>query len=333
LFIVMVTDKEYIGGFDLSKAIISKLRTVFENTGRRISLCSIGKLEEVSDELQARHRSGEISSFVFDKYLKDFSYAPPANLPGAKSVLLVAAPIGRSILELRLEQGAFQAVIPPTYGADELIAENEAKLATMLGPAGLAYERAWLPLKTLAARMGLARYGRDNILRFEGAGSFVRLDAWWTELEAEGEHWGPAKELERCISCGACAKACPNGCFTEDRFIIDATKCLTFMNEGNAPFPTWLRTGVHNAAVGCMRCQDACPENWNVPGAVVYRSFVLDRCASESLLAGRPTAELPPTASAAVRAAEMAGCEENLARNLRALIEARGFDPSPPARA
>jgi hypothetical protein len=33
-------------------------------------------------------------------------------------------------------------------------------------------------------------------------------------------------------SCGACVRACPNVCFTDSRFIIDATKCLTFINKG-----------------------------------------------------------------------------------------------------
>jgi epoxyqueuosine reductase len=329
----MVTYKEYIGGFAMSKVIISELRTNLELKKRRIAQCSMSRLAEVKVELIAKYDSGDISSTVFEKYLKDFSFVPPASLPAAKSILLVATPIGRSILELRLEQGIIEAVIPPTYGAEEVLVENEAVLDAILGPRGKAYERAWLPLKALAARMGLARYGRDNILRFEGAGSFVRLDAWWTDLDAEGEPWGPAQKLERCASCGACAKACPNGCISEDRFLIDAARCLTFMNEGKSPFPAWLPAGAHNAVVGCLRCQDACPENRDVPGCEVYRRFVLDRLASEAILAARPYAELPAIAATAVRAAEMIGCEENLARNLRVLIEANGLSRASSARA
>jgi epoxyqueuosine reductase len=300
---------------------------------RRIALCSKSKLSEVNGELLTMYDSGGISPMVFEKYLKAFSYVPPANFSEAKSILLVATPIGRSIIELRLEQGSFEAVIPPTYGVDEALVENEVVLDEILGPRGKAYERSWLPMKTLAARMGLARYGRDNILRFEGAGSYVRLDAWWTGLDAEDEPWGPAQRLERCGACAACARACPNGCISEDKFLIDAGKCLTFMNEGNAPFPSWLRAGVHNAVVGCLRCQDACPENRNVLGREVYRRFILDRQASEALLAAKPYAELPAIAAEAVRAAEMIGCEDNLARNLRVLIKAKGLPRSSSVRA
>jgi epoxyqueuosine reductase len=272
--------------------------------------------------LRAISLSGEISPRLYEHYLKGFEYSPPRTLPGARSIFVVASPIGRSIIELDIDAHRLEAIIPPTYGADELIAENEAILLPILGAAGSGIARAWLPLKSIAARTGLGRYGRDTILRFEGAGSFVRLDAWWTELDAEGEYWGPARKLERCATCGACARACPNGCFRPDQFIVDASKCLTFLNEGQGPFPDWLDPGTHHTVVGCLLCQEACPENRNARGNEVYRRFILDREASESLLAGKPLAELPSSAAAAVRAAEMAGDEAKLARNLRALIAA-----------
>jgi len=274
--------------------------------------------------MQARHASGEISPELFHKYLEGFTYAPAESMGDAKSVLIVATPIGRTIVELDLVNGPITLFIPPTYGAEAIIAEAEALLDEKLGERGSAYAYAWLPLKPLAARTGLARYGRDNLLRFEGAGSFVRLDSWWTKLDADGEAWGPPRDLERCASCGACVAACPNGCFATGRFLVDATKCLSFLNEGSAPFPTWVDIRSHNAAVGCLRCQDACPENQNVPGQDIYRRFVLDREASELLLAGRPVAELPALAARAVRAAEMVDREVNLARNLQALIAAKG---------
>ena len=34
---------------------------------------------------------------------------------------------------------------------------------------------------------------------------------------------------DNCISCGACAEACPQECITEgdDKFVIDADKCIS----------------------------------------------------------------------------------------------------------
>jgi epoxyqueuosine reductase len=311
----------------VGNGIIGELRGRFGNRGLQIALCDIEKVRTLSSEIERRHSAGEIPSSIYSRYLAHFSFIPPDALPTARSVLLVASPIGRSSIELDLECGPFVASIPPTYGGQELIAEAEALLADILSPRKIGFVGAWLPWKSLAARAGLARYGRDNVLHFKGAGSFVRLDAWWIELAAEGEYWGEPETLARCASCGACIKACPNGCFSEGKFIVDASKCLTFLNEGPGDFPDWLGPECHNAAVGCLRCQDACPDNRNVPGKAIYRRFTLDREASALVLAGRPIAELPELAAQAVRAAEMVGCEERLARNLRALIAAKASDP------
>jgi epoxyqueuosine reductase len=327
----MVTYKEYIGGFAMGKACIDEIRSRFSAIGRRIALCSRDRLADALADISLRHETAEIPSAIYERYLQGMVQSLEMPLSGGKSLLLVAAPIGRSTIELSLERGSFIATIPPTYGAEDLIEESEVLLAEMLGPRDSGFSRSWLPLKAIAARAGLARYGRDNVLRFEGAGSYVRLDAWWTELDAESEPWGEPRALDRCATCNACARSCPNGCFTEGRFLVDASKCLTFLNEGSLPFPSWLSPASHNAAVGCLRCQDACPENRGVVGKEVYRRFVLDREETELVLAGRPVAELPSRAAAVVRAAEMVGCEDRLARNLRALIAAQAGSLQPRA--
>jgi epoxyqueuosine reductase len=303
----------------MGDAAITDIKGAFADRGRGAAFCTLGALAEVSREFEARHSAGEISDAIFDRYLKGFAYSPPDRFRGACSVLVVASPIGRSVIEFETEGRRFEAVIPPTYGADELVAENEAVLGSVPAISGTDFSRAWLPLKSLAARTGLGRYGRDNVLRFEGMGSFVRLDAWWIGLDAGGEYWGPARVLERCATCGSCERVCPNGCFTAGKFLLDARRCLTFMNEGDEPFPSWLDAEAHNAAVGCLRCQDACPENAGAKKNI-YRRFNLDREASALLLRGTPIAGLPPEAAAAVRAAEMAGSEKRLARNLKALV-------------
>jgi epoxyqueuosine reductase len=311
----------------MGKAVIDTLRKTFIGQGKLIAFCTLSALGEVRREIESRRTSGEIAEAIYQKYLCGFEYVPPKALPEARSILLIAAPIGRSVIELDLSEGHREAIIPPTYGADEMIEENEAILGPALKAVGSGFCRAWVPNKNLVARTGLASYGRDNILRFPGLGSFVRVDAWWTELSAEGEAWGPARKLERCASCGACARACPNGCFTDSRFIVDATKCLTFMNEGAESFPSWLDPAAHNAAVGCLRCQEACPENRSTRGREVYRRFALSRKASERLLAGEACGDLSEVeqrgVEAVLRASEMVGAEAKLGRNLRALVAAQ----------
>lgn len=316
----------------MSKATRATIKNAFSALGRRVAFCTRRSLAEVEADLIELHIKGELSERVFDLYLKNFGYEPSDRLPKARSILVLASPIGRSVIELETKAGKVAAIIPPTYGVHELVADNEALLAQVLAAAGSGYERARVPLKSLAARTGLGRYGRDNVLRFEGAGSFVRLDAWWTEIDAEGEEWGPAMQLPRCASCRACERACPNGCFVSGRFLVDASRCLTFLNEGDAAFPEWVDPKAHNAAVGCLRCQDACPENRGVAGAEVYRRFVLCRAESDALLEGR---EMPDSTALAdvLRAAEMTGESAKFARNLRSLIAAQEQGPTDPSGA
>lgn len=309
----------------MRKAIITALIESLKENGRRASLCNVSSLLEVRQEIEKLRDSGQVSGIVYERYLSGFSYVPPSDLPKAKSVLVTALPVGRSVIELETVNGRFDAIIPPTYGAEEHSIETERQIGRILGAEGLGFARAWLPVKSLAAHTGLGRYGRDNILRFEGAGSYVRLDAWWTELDAKGEPWGPASLLDRCASCGACVQACPNACFAAGRVIVDASRCLTLLNEGDEPFPSWLERGVHKAAVGCLRCQEACPENRQTLGAIVDKRFILDRESSELLLSGTPVEQLSVVAADAVRAADMVRSEARLARNLRALADAMGL--------
>jgi Uncharacterized Fe-S protein len=311
----------------MSKDTIDSLREAFSSRGRRISLCSSKNLPSLRLEFESLLEAGTLSPEIFDRYLAGFEYAAPERASTARSVVLVASAIGRSVIDLDLEEGRLETLIPPTYGADEIIEENEAILAPILRGAGCAFARAWVPVKSIAAHTGLARYGMNNVLYFEGMGSFVRLDAWWTELEAEGEFWGQSQRLDRCVSCGLCARACPTGCLSPERFIVDAARCLTFLNEGPEPFPAWLDAAAHNAAVGCLRCQDSCPENRDRVGKNVYRRFSLSRAASERFLEGQSCegleAQEAATATAALRASETLGAEAKLGRNLRALVEAK----------
>jgi len=155
-----------------------------------------------------------------------------------------------------------ESVVPPSYAFSREVDERVKKVMTeSVAPEVLRFEKAFLPLKTLAARSGLILYGRNNIAYVPKKGSFLRLTAFFTDLVCKDDTWGDRKMLPACKTCRNCLKACPNGVIGEERFLIKVERCLTFLNEQTADkeFPDWVNPAAHNAIVGCMHCQRVCP--------------------------------------------------------------------------
>ena len=67
--------------------------------------------------------------------------------------------------------------------------------------------------------------------------------------------------MERCQKCTACIKSCPTKAISNERFLIQATRCLTYLNEGIEEFPQWIDAAWRNFLIGCMVFHDVCPAN------------------------------------------------------------------------
>jgi epoxyqueuosine reductase len=165
-------------------------------------------------------------------------------------------------------------VIPPHYaGYYETPRRFAAAVEAALAPRGHRAAEARVPLKTAAAAAGLARYGINNVAYVEGLGSYVQLAACVTDAPPPaGAHFLEAQRLGRCGGCTACLHACPTGAVPGDRFVLHADRCLTAVNESEEPFPEWVDPAWHACAVGCLRCQQVCPENATVTLRVEPRS-------------------------------------------------------------
>jgi epoxyqueuosine reductase len=67
--------------------------------------------------------------------------------------------------------------------------------------------------------------------------------------------------MKRCVRCRACVRACPTGAIREDRFLISAERCYTLFSESRKPLPAWVRPPKSPCLIGCLICQQVCPEN------------------------------------------------------------------------
>ena len=246
----------------IQSEIIGSLFSYIINAGYVAKVVSIEHIKELEDELTIRNRIDRFDENFYKERLTSFKFNPDTILPDTKSVIIIAVPQPTVIIIFRINEKGQQVIIPPTYDYS-INNEIESCLKKILHPGGYNLCPAYIPLKLIAVRCGLAEYGRNNICYIPGKGSFFRLVAFFSNLPCMEDFWRPVCMMERCKRCKACMSACPTGAIDDGRFLIYAEKCISFHNEHAIDFPKYLDQSVHNCLFGCLRCQRVCPENKN----------------------------------------------------------------------
>ncbi len=299
--------------------IVDVIASEFGKMGAKFKVVSVAHLEELKEEIAKWRREGKLGEKLYSDYFSGPWFEVPAEMQGAKSIIVIAVPQGITILDFMLHGEHHRAVIPPTYVYSEIRNACTAVLSRIFERTGNKIARGLLPLKLLSVRSGLGKYGRNNISYIEGMGSFHRLEAFYTDYPFGTDSWGEKRAMDRCADCALCMRACPTKAIRADRFLVDAERCLTFFNESEGDLPEWIDSRSHNAIVGCMKCQVACPEN---------REFVMKKEAvetfpeeeTEAILRGTPMEKLPDELSAKIKRLNMDGYYSLLPRNLTALM-------------
>jgi epoxyqueuosine reductase len=277
-------------------------------------------LADVHVVIEGARASGLLDQRFYDLELSRLDYSSPESLPRAQSLVVVATPVPAYLATFAWRGRRHAVTVPPTYVDARGVTDRVRSLiAHCLAEGGYRVAAATIPLKMLATRSGLARYGRNNITYVQGMGSFHRLTGLFSDLPATEDRWGEPLPLERCEHCASCRTACPTGAITEDRFLLHAERCLSFFNEQEADMPDWIPGDAHHCLVGCMQCQRVCPEN---RGLLSFGEHALDFDAEETrlLLAGVGYDALPGVTAAKV---DLLGFREDLAiieRNMRLLL-------------
>lgn len=291
-----------------------------EEQGWKGRIVSIGHLADLREAILGRFEQGLIDERLYREQLGFFSFDPPADFPGACSIIIVAAPTPQMRIAFHWQGIRVSVVVPPTYVSYTPRTESvQAALAARLQHDGFRLTKPKLPLKTLAARSGLVNYGRNNICYAPGMGSFFQLVGAFSDIPCDDDPWRDPALLPRCKSCVACLRSCPTGAIVKDRFLLHAERCLTYHNEAAAEFPTWIDPSWHHCLVGCLRCQTTCPENNAV------RDWFEDRAEfSEDetglIIAQAPIDRLPPEMVTKWQRLEINEDYGLLCRNLKMII-------------
>jgi epoxyqueuosine reductase len=244
-----------------------KFHEQMESNGCYARMVSVEHLPDLKEDIERLRAEGLIDQEIYRETLQGMRYEVPPELPEARSLIVVARPQPTLAVYFRRNGREFPLNVPPTYfDAAEMDAYVISILEKVSRPETYKYVKAYLPLKTLAARSGLVSYGRNNITYLPKVGSSFRLTAFFSDFPCAEDQWQDRAVLPGCETCTACLQACPTGAITAGRFVIRAGRCLTNLNEKetNVPFPDWLKPAAHNALVGCLRCQRVCPYDKNV---------------------------------------------------------------------
>ncbi len=297
----------------------ANLLSTIEKEGGRAKIVSVEHLRDLESDINTLHKQGMFDEEFFAEELNGFDFTITDKLPGAKSLIIAAAPQPQVRVRFLSQGRELPCIIPPTYSyaTDRKI---EELLRSQLEPAGFFIQKAIIPWKLLAVRSGLAQYGQNNITYIAGLGSFYRLAAFVTDLHCTEDSWGELTFLKDCTNCDACTQACPGGAIGAGRFLLHAERCITFHNERQGKFPAWLNPSWHHCLVGCMVCQKVCPvdkefRRWVVEGPV------FSEAETAAILRGNSRDLLPPGAVQKLEGLDMIEYANVLGRNLGVLVK------------
>jgi epoxyqueuosine reductase len=278
------------------------------------------------EDVLSRRRSGELDADFFQANLASFeSFETPWD--GPAMVVVVAMPRPAHTVAFTVGGRQVETLFPPTYVRYQPLFEEVRLDLQEHGLPGARVERLKVPLKSLAARLGLVRYGRDNVTYASEFGSYLQLFGFVTDAPLPlPEGWQPREPelLPECEGCSVCLAACPTGAICEDRVLLHGERCLVAVNERPGEWPAWIPPSAHHCIIGCLLCQRPCPANPELP---VERTDVVFTAEETEALLGAGGAHVGPVRDGVSAKLERLGLsheeQQVLGRNLRALLDAR----------
>ncbi len=282
---------------------------------RTISIEHLSEVKEIIDKL---NHSGQISSQpTFQAYLKDLEYQAPKDLPHARSLILAATPWRLRSFGLHWNGKEHRLLVPGGYfyyedaAFREALKQRVAREVLKNPAANLVFANP--ALKTLSVRSGLAEYGKNNIAYVDGYGSFHVLWAFFTEAQLSDQWVRPLRLMRLCKGCSICLRSCPTKALSENRFELDAGRCITLYNEMKDPIPEWVNLKAHNALIGCLKCQFDCPADREVIHGIEHVADLTEK-ETALLMKGRHDPMLE-----ALISEKLKGLGEQYAKDLRYL--------------
>ena len=219
----------------------------------------ISAMEQVREHYDTLLERGPDTQWLRSAVNRFREHQPPKLDFEPKSILVTARPSVGGKLVLHRGGRVIEIPIPPNC---VVVTPPEQYTEVILPAIAQGYRlepTAGVSQKLLAVLSGLGQYGRNNICFVGEFGSYIGLEAHYTDIPYEGPVCTELR-MAACETCGLCRAACPTGAIGETQ-VIDANHCLSMFNEGRGRIPKWIPKTAHHTLSGCLRCQECCPQN------------------------------------------------------------------------
>ena len=304
--------------------MIELLKQEILKHGDKVKILSIERLNDLKKDIERFAENDALNNF--QKYIVNSLYkfeVPDVDFV-IKSIIIIAVPRPAYAKVEFVWQG--KKFLLASFALSDIESEDAPTvtgqyLENYLTPEDYHIKHTKdLPLKRLAARSGLAVYGRNNICYVEGMGSHLTLVAYFTDIPCVKDDWTDICNAEICTNCRVCINSCPTDAIRDDRFLIENERCLSFFNEVPGEFPEWIPLSAHNCVYDCLKCQNVCPMNKeysdNVIGPIKFSEEE-----TNMLMAAREFSEFNPALQKKVKVLGMDQWLKAIPRNLKVLFE------------
>jgi epoxyqueuosine reductase len=235
----------------------------------RISWGHTGHLIDAYNEFDKKSQSGEFND-IQTSIFQNWGSFHQLNEDEMSTIILIATSTSGKTRKIIFDCNGIKinTLVPPWYSYDEeekcsnTINEN---LSNFLSKYGYKTRKLLGPYKYLSAKLGLGRYGRNNLVYVDGLGSYARIAGFITNAELTPNRYPEINSdrlvLENCATCTSCMKKCPTQAIDNDQFLLHVDRCLSYHSELIDAGIEFSKYAEQDCLVGCLNCQDVCPYN------------------------------------------------------------------------
>ena len=302
--------------------IYTQLQSRLNGYRAKFKMVSVDHIGDLESEYLQLFKNSLVDKQLYEKYIKGYiDFSIKEKHPSVRSLIITATPSPQVELKFKMKGKDTWFKIPPVY-TDRLLVTRRIKEITsqVFDNNGYKTFSVVLPKKLIAVHSGLAEYGKNNLVYVKGMGSYNRLTLYATDLPCKNDSWQSLKQLKRCKKCYTCQNNCPTSAIGKDNFIVKAERCLAYYNERAGQFPDWIDSMAHNCLIGCIKCQDVCPENSKYTSPLRHKEEFNEE-ETNMILNNISFEELPINLQAKISSLCLKYYYKHLSRNILPLIQ------------